>query len=107
MPQLPTIRVIGSHAISTRLPSCSAPGPLPSLTCVAIRSVSSPIGPVAGVDVTPRMAPLRFLVDGALGDAPQRTEHRAGKSAGAGGHPAARRLVHERHELVGEPGHRA
>src|ERR671913_349980 len=61
MPRLPTIRVIGSQAISTRL----ALGVLPvSRVCVAVMAGSP--GPLrAGHELAARSAPLGFLVDGA------------------------------------------
>src|SRR6202044_2927829 len=52
-------------------------------------------------------APLGFLVRGARGEAAQAADDRAVHTAGGGGDRRARRLVHERHELVGEPRHRA
>ena len=55
----------------------------------------------------PGLAPLGLLVDGLVGDPPQPPDHGAVDAAGRRGHPPAGRLVHERHELVGEARHRA
>src|SRR6202012_105255 len=51
--------------------------------------------------------PARFLVERAVGDAAQIANHRAVQAGCRGGHLAARGFVHERHELVREPGHGA
>src|SRR6185295_6430832 len=97
MPRLPTMRVIGSQAISTR--------PLASLVFVAIEL--PPLALVPGEELAPRCPPLRFLVDRLRSDAPQPADHRAVCTARHRRHARARRLVHERHELVGEARHRA
>ena len=54
-----------------------------------------------------RMPPLRFFVDRVLSDCTQRAD-RSPVHANAGSrNVCARRFIHERHELVGEAGHRA
>src|SRR3954465_7898729 len=103
MPRLPTIRVIGSQAISTRLPDGVLPVGRASVAVMA----GSP-GPLrAGDELGSRSPPLGFLVDGPRGDGPQLPDGRAVHAGhrGRGGGPG--RLVHEPHELVGEAGHRA
>src|SRR6476620_4615954 len=100
MPRLPTIRVIGSHAISTTSPDCFA------VVVMSVRPPSPGLG-VAGLQHVPRGAPLRLLVDRAHRDAAQPADDRAVHRAGAGRDLAAGRLVHERHELVREARHGA
>src|SRR4051812_14367039 len=53
------------------------------------------------------VTPLRFLVHGLRRDAPQAPDHAAVEAARDGRHRGAGRLVHERHELVGEARHGA
>src|SRR5262245_55374552 len=53
------------------------------------------------------MPPLWFFVDCGVCDASQRADHPAVDSDGARRDSRAGRLVHERHELVREAGHRA
>src|SRR5579871_638711 len=53
------------------------------------------------------MSPLRFLVQRAIRDSAQRRDRTSVDCRGRGGDFAPRRLVHEWHELVGEPWHRA
>src|SRR3954452_11846610 len=98
MPRLPTIRVIGSHAIST--------SPLASFVLVVAIGLP-PLALVAGQELGTGRAPLRFLVDRLRGDAAQTTDRTAVDTARHRRHPCTGRLVHERHELVGEAGHRA
>src|SRR5689334_15887332 len=100
MPRLPTIRVIGSHAISTTSPD---------FLVVVVMSVAFPspgLG-VAGEQRVALLAPPRLLVDRVHRDAAQPPDDRAVHRAGARRDLAARRLVHERHELVREAGHGA
>src|SRR5919198_1273894 len=107
MPRLPTIRVIGSQAISTR------PSPLVCRVVVIAHApvsgldVRSPLRPVAGAQLLAGPAPLRLLVHRPGGDAAQRPDDAAVQPARRRGDAAAGRLVHERHELVGEPRHGA
>src|SRR3954451_2269908 len=129
MPRLPTMRVIGSHDMSTRFGSArSAPlrcwvaviGVLLVVRLALIAALiaalidrsaraprRSPRRSVAGLDLLSGNAPLRFLVDGLRGDAPQLPDEVAVGAAGQCRDGAARRLVHERHELVRETRHRA
>src|SRR6476659_570068 len=93
------MRVIGSHAISTR--------PLASLTGVLVAIPLPPLALVPGEQLLAGSTPLRFLVDRLLGDPAQAPHGGAVDLAGAGRHLRARRLVHERHELVGEAEHGA
>src|SRR5665648_120829 len=113
MPRLPTIRVIGSHDMSTMFP---ASGWTFSRTAISVLlslppSVGSGSDLVArvvagGERVTP-VAPLGLLAHRLVGDAPQPADHRAVALRQGRGQGAAGRLVHEGHELVGEAGHRA
>src|SRR6478672_6599795 len=100
MRRLPTILVIGSHAISTTSPDWFL------VVAMTVRPPSPGLR-VAGQQRVALLAPLRLLVDRVHRDAAQPADHRAVQRAGARGHLAARRLVHEGHELVGEAGHRA
>src|SRR3954471_20373397 len=102
MPRLPTIRVIGSQAIST---SSVCFAPVVSFSVAVI--VRSPRLLVAGAQFSALGTPGRLLVGRALGEAAQRADDRAVHPAGGAGHGGTGRLVHERHELVGEARHRA
>src|ERR1700722_15619790 len=97
MPRLPTIRVIGSHAISTRPFSSS----VNFLTAIAL----PPDLLVAGGQVAAWCAPLRFVVQRVLGDLAQAAHGPADQPAGHGRDAGPGRFVHERHELVGEAPH--
>src|SRR6476659_7749915 len=123
MPRLPTMRVIGSHDMSTRFGferlaplrwSVAVIGVLlvvrraliAALIAALIETSSraprlSPGRSVAGLDLLSGSPPLRFLVDGLRGDAPQLPDEIAVGAAGQRRDGAAGRLVHERHELVG------
>src|ERR1700677_1185168 len=92
MPRLPTIRVIGSQAISVSS---------------GVSVIVSPRLLVASEQFGALRAPLRFLVDGLRRDVAKGADDAAVHAAGRGRHACARWLGHERHELVGEPGHRA
>src|SRR5262245_31053711 len=118
MPRLPTIRVIGSHAISTSWPGsddlCDGSGMMVVIRLNFMNAlrpkVRQPALPGAGrtrLEFCARMAPLRFFVNRAIGDVPQTTDDRSVQSRRRRRDPAARWLVHERHELVREAGHRA
>src|SRR5436190_19118336 len=116
MPRFPTIRVIGSQDMSTTLP---ASGLTLSLTAIPRSPLSvpksvpaclerpallaAPPRPVAGGELVAVVAPLGLLVDRLVGDPAQLADHRPIGSDDGRGDPAARRHVHERHELVGEP----
>src|SRR3954465_9863537 len=107
MPRLPTIRVIGSHAISTRSDLPLVLMPLSVCVSVISRSPSAPRRLVAGIELLAGVPPLRLLVELAFGDLPQPPDHRPVRAAGQRRHLRARRLVHERHELVREARHGA
>src|SRR4028118_1554270 len=62
---------------------------------------------VAGGELLLVVAPLGFLVDRVVGYAPEPPDHGAVDLGHARGERPARRLVHERHELVREARHRA
>src|SRR4051795_2584244 len=105
---------MGSHAISTRPPfsarsifSIVASG----IFSVVTISVGPPLRPrslVAGLELGALRAPLGLLVRGPRGDRSQRPDRRAVQPSGGNRRDArARRLVHERHELVREARHRA
>src|ERR1700750_71654 len=94
MPRLPTILVMGSQVISVSSGAASV-------------VIASPRLLVAGAEFGALHAPLRFLVRGLGGEIAQAADHRAVHAARGRRHGRARRLVHERHELVREAGHRA
>src|SRR5580658_9719414 len=103
MPRLPTIRVIGSQVISV---SSASPGSVDGGYSSEV-IVCSPRLLVAGAEFGALDAPLRLLVHGLGGEAPEAADDRAVHAAGGRRYRRARRLVHERHELVREAGHRA
>src|ERR1700746_3185815 len=105
MPRLPTIRVIGSQDISTRPVSSAAVIALPFRWYLG--TPGSPALLVAGQKLVALLAPLGFLVGGLRREAAQRPDDRAVEGACGGRDPRPGRLVHERHELVGEAGHGA
>src|SRR2546421_12819693 len=94
MPRLPTILVMGSQVISVSSGAASV-------------VIASPCLLVAGAEFGALHAPLRFLIQRLGGESAQAAYHRAVHAAGGRRHRRARRLVHERHELVREAGHRA
>src|SRR4051794_18812160 len=104
MPRLPTIRVIGSQAMSTSLP---ASGLISSRVAMLSALLVAPPRGVAGGELVAVVPPLRLLVDRAVRDAAQLADGRAVDAGDERRDRAARRLVHERHELVGEARHRA
>src|SRR3954468_3227412 len=104
MPRLPTIRVIGSQAMSTSLP---ASGLISSRVAMLSALLVAPARGVAGGELVAVVPPLRLLVDRLVRDAPQAADRRAVHAGDERRDAAARRLVHERHELVGEARHRA
>src|SRR5215471_16622999 len=53
------------------------------------------------------MAPLRFFVDGVVGNFTKSGDHCAVRADSSGGELSSRRLVHERHEFVRKTRHRA
>src|SRR6516225_3195718 len=102
MPRLPTIRVMGSQAISV-----SWPVSWPVFSPLVVVIARSPRLLVAGEKFAALRPPLGLFVRGAGGEAAEGTDSGAVHLGCRGGHPRARRLVHERHELVREAGHRA
>src|SRR3954451_10472726 len=105
MPRLPTIRVIGSQAMSTRFPVGVVPVVRGSVAVIVCCPSPGPLR--AGHELGRRPAPLGLLVGGAGRHLPQPSDGRA-VDAGCGGRGLrARRFVHEGHELVGEAGHGA
>src|SRR5215468_2451228 len=103
MPRLPTILVIGSQVISVS----SAPAVLSVELISGAVVMASPRLLVSGAEFGALHAPLRFLVRRLGGETAQAADDRAVHAARGRGHGRARRLVHERHELVGEAGHGA
>src|SRR5580693_10062590 len=99
MPRLPTIRVMGSQAISVSW-LLSVPVPVSFSTVVIV----SPRLLVAGAEFRALRAPPRFLVRRAGGEAAQAADHRAVHAAGGRGHRRARRLVMKGMNLSGKPG---
>src|SRR5262245_43533155 len=99
MPRLPTIRVTGSKFISTSLPG---------LLLVAVAMVFSlPARTISGGELGAVPAPLGLAVERVEGELSQSGDDGAVEPAGHRGDSRSGRLVHERHELVGEAGHRA
>src|ERR1700687_1718553 len=99
MPRLPTMRVIGSQAISTTwLPSAATSSRRSSRSVTAIESLSFrlPTRLVASDELATGLAPLGFLIDRMRGYAPQRADDSAIGAARGGRDARARRLVHER-----------
>src|ERR1700679_2565394 len=116
MPRLPTIRVIGSQAISTNWPGSrfawDGSGMIVVIGGCSLSSAEKSCPALPGAVCARRefvalVSPARFLVERAVGDAAQAAYHRAVQSRCGSGNLAARRLVHKRHELVREPWHGA
>src|ERR1700730_11985708 len=127
MPRLPTMRVIGSHAISTTLvPGSPEPLPPPRRSVMVMpmpprsspsivlrrgpcfRRYASPRRLVTRAQLTAGRPPLRFLLDRLGCDGTQLADQWPVDHPGETGRDqAAGWLVHERHELGGEAGHRA
>src|SRR6516162_1030135 len=93
---------MGSQVISV---SSASPPPVVWLISVAV--IVSPRLLVAGAEFRTLHAPLRLLVHRLGGEAPEAADDRAVHAAGGRRYGRARGLVHERHELVREAGHRA
>src|SRR5260370_12638817 len=122
MPRLPTILVIGSQAIST-MPVSSAVvmALLPVRRAAAgvplgwVRRAAAKLPPsswspglqIAGEKLVALLAPLGLLVRGPGGEAAKGADDGAVHGARGRGDPGTGRLVHERHELVGETRHGA
>src|SRR5215208_803671 len=103
MPRLPTIRVTGSHDMSTMLRFSGMTRSRVAIPTLLI----SPAGVVPGRQLGAVMAPLRFLVRGLVGVPAHQPDERSVGLDHHSGDRGAGWLVHERHELVGEAGHRA
>src|SRR5579862_3724072 len=109
IPRLPTMRVMGSQFISTNLREEVG---VPFSEDVMVAIISAPFicllvrsGPVSGGEFGARLPPLRFFVDGFVGECAQRADH---LSVGANAHARdfrPRRFVHEGHEFVRESRH--
>src|SRR3954454_12930301 len=106
MPRLPTILVIGSQDMSTTWP---ASGWMRSRVAMISSPLAScaPARCVARGQLLARVTPLGLLVDRLVGDPAQPADDGPVDPGDRGRDRAAGRLVHERHELVGEAGHRA
>src|SRR5216683_3201094 len=110
MPRLPTIRVIGSQAISTKPVSSAVVMGRPLFLAAArgtARLRGSPGLLEARQELVAPLAPLGLLVGGLGGEAAKSADHGAVHHAGRRGDLRSRRLVHERHELVREARHGA
>src|ERR1700712_3548513 len=112
MPRLPTIRVIGSHDMSTRVLgsflACWGAGTVVVIEfCLSLASRHLPGALRSCGQFLARMPPTRLFVQSASGDVAQIADHRPVEARRGGRDLAARWLVHERHELVGEARHRA
>src|SRR6476661_10899321 len=104
MPRLPTIRVTGSQAIST---TSVFDVEVFRGSVMVIVVLPSPGLLVAGLELAALGPPARFLVQRLGGDAPKPLDGPAVDRAAPSRELRARRLVHERHELVREARHRA
>src|SRR5664279_2360423 len=111
MPRLPTMRVMGSHAISTRpfLPSPMLLG-LGMIDVMAPPFCAKGVGRLpgasgAGGQLLAGFAPLRLLVERGRRLGAQGSHGLAVRLDRVGRELAPGRLVHERHELVGEARH--
>src|SRR5512146_2764616 len=104
MPRLPTIRVIGSQFISTTPGESTAVIVLPPASGAGrTGGRHRPMSPGLLVSAQQLIAldpPLGLRVRGLRGEATQGPDDRPVQAAGGGGDSRARRLVHERHELV-------
>src|SRR4051794_8760151 len=99
------MRVIGSHAMSTSWP---ASGLTDSRTAMRDQLLSvAPTRLVAGGELVAVVPPLGLLVHRLVGHAAQPPDELAVARGQCRRDAAAGRRVHERHELVGEAGHRA
>src|SRR3981081_1979678 len=104
MPRLPTIRVTGSHTISTTSP-LAIPGA--SLTAVDGPGDLCPGLLGGGQQLVARLAPRRLGVGGLHGEAAKAADHCPVRPRSGGRDLGARRLFHARHILVREAWHRA
>src|SRR6266436_3411980 len=107
MPRLPTIRVTGSHTISTTSPLAI---PSASLRCsrdgrMVVELCPGFLG--AGQQLGTRLAPRRLGVGGLHREAAEATDDGPVRPRSGGRDLGARGLVHEGHELVREAWHRA
>src|SRR5690242_10434381 len=113
MPRLPTIRVIGSHDISTSFPGTLGAARCGSVTVAMLsllsRYLAGPVGcwVIAGGQLAAAVPPLRLLVDRGVGEPPELADELPVQAGELRGDHAAGGLVHEGHELVGEAGHGA
>src|SRR5947209_11377327 len=114
MPRLPTIRVIGSHDISTSFLDSVGVSVRGAVRVVMVFSFPGAVGlpaavigggTVSGGQLGTRVAPPRLLVDGAVGEGAQGADGPAVDADGHGRQGGPGRLVHEGHELVREARH--
>src|SRR5580698_416683 len=110
IPRLPTIRVIGSQFMSTSLrdfpalPDCDVGA---MVVAMAVSFTVSGPGGIARGQLTPGVPPLRFFIEFPVGICSERPNDASVKGDADGRDVCAGRLIHEGHELVGEPRHRA
>src|ERR1700733_4492720 len=108
MPRLPTIRVMGSQFISTRLRFfCGTSDKVSGYVAIAIFLSLVCRWAIASGEFGPAVPPSRLFVQGGVGEA----AHGPNKVA-IGANDICRelcsgRLVHERHELIRKPRHGA
>src|SRR5579875_554893 len=121
MPRLPTIRVIGSQDISTRVRSSLSAGglstvamffslfSLPGRTAArrALRVLSVAPRTVTGGQLRTPVTPAGLFVHSVVGEVPQRPDQPPVQAGDPRRELASRRLVHEGHELVREARHGA
>src|SRR5882757_7088276 len=98
IPRLPTMRVMGSQFISTRLRFFSSSSGMVSgnvaMTFVLFKLLEGlwAIWSITSGKLRTIVTPLRFLVDGRVGNAAQRANHAAVTADELGGEHASRRL---------------
>src|SRR6202161_4005758 len=118
MPRLPTIRVIGSQFISTRLrfflsTSDIVSGSVAMGVCFCLHFCppsEAPLvrfGLVASGQRPPGMPPFRFFVHRGIGDAAHGADETAVGANDVRGKLGSGGCVHEGHELIGKPRHAA
>src|SRR3954451_22788786 len=105
MPRLPTILVIGSQDMSTSWPASGVTFSRVAMVC-GLLLVAPPRG-VARGQLIAGVTPLRLLVDRLVGHAAELADHGPVDAGDRRRQRPARRLVNERHDLVGEAGNGA
>src|SRR3954452_15556520 len=110
MPRLPTIRVIGSHDISTtfRLGDLVSRLGVVTVAMVYLLLVVGSVvgrGDIPGGELAAAMPTPRLLVRRLVRHRAEAADDLAVERDEGGGHDGAGGFVHDGHELVGEAGH--